>query len=62
MHIQFDVSQVRSHRNRWPASSGSGNSTQMRGMSSGTSATGSAYAEAPVGVAPRLADGVRPWV
>src|ERR1044071_8788553 len=48
MHIQFDVSQVRSTRNRWPASSGSGNSTQMRGMSSGTSATRSAYADPPV--------------
>ncbi len=45
MHIQFDVSQVRSHRNRWSASSGSVNSTQMRGMSSGTSATGPAYAD-----------------
>src|SRR3954447_1874619 len=45
MHIQFDVSQVRSHRNRWSASAGSGNSTQMRGMSSGTSATTPGYAD-----------------
>ena len=51
MHIQLDVSQVRSQRKRWPASSGSGNSTQMRGMSRGTSATRSAYADAPVAVA-----------
>src|SRR5690349_18213118 len=46
MHSHRDVSQVRSQRNDWSASAGSGNSTHARAKSSGTSGTGAAYADA----------------
>ena len=39
MHVQLDVSQVRSARNRWPGFAGSGNSTQARAKSRGISGT-----------------------
>ena len=39
MHVQLEVSQVRSHLNLWSLSAGSANSTQMRAASSGVSAT-----------------------
>ena len=44
MQVQYDVSQVRSQRNTWSASAGSGNSTHARGKSRSTSGTPSAYA------------------
>jgi len=41
MHVQAEVSQVRSARTTWPGSAGSTNSTHSREKSSGTSANGS---------------------
>src|SRR5690349_17809307 len=43
MHVQLDVSQVRSTRKRWPEFAGSVNSAHVRGMSSGVSGTDPAY-------------------
>src|SRR5690242_18165322 len=48
MHVQLDVSQVRSQRNRWLESAGSANSTHMRATSRGVSGTDPAYV-APCG-------------
>ena len=45
MQVHLDVSQVRSQRKRWAGSVGSVNSTHVRGMSSGVSATGSPYVD-----------------
>ena len=39
MHVQLEVSQVRSHRNTWSASAGSTNSTHARGKTRSTSGT-----------------------
>ena len=39
MHVQLDVSQVRSTRKRWPGFAGSGISAQVRAMSRGVSGT-----------------------
>ena len=44
MHVQLEVSQVRSTRKRWPASAGSANSAQVRGMSREASGTRPPYA------------------
>src|SRR3954447_15181482 len=59
MHVQLDVSHVRSQRKTCSASAGPGNSTHARGKSRSTSGTGTGYGPRPRSQAPSTVDLMR---